>query len=175
MIPPLTSERLALRPFAADDMEPLHELWTSEPIRRYLWDGNIISLDQARAVLREALADAARSRIGMWTLWLRDDPKLAGFCGFRWVGIAPEPELLYALRADLWGQGLATEAAGTCIEWLFETQPASRVLAGADPANRRSQRVLERLGFAPIDEPLTGFEHVRYFALPRRHSAAGNK
>ena len=87
----------------------------------------------------------------------------------RWVGIAPEPELLYALRPDLWGRGLATEAARACIEWLFETHPVSRVLAGADPANERSQRVLERLGFIPIDEPLTGFEHIRYFALPRPH------
>jgi RimJ/RimL family protein N-acetyltransferase len=169
MIPPLSSQRLTLRPFAGEDLGPLHALWTSEPVRQHLWEGKIITPDQARAVVREALADAARSRIGMWTLWLRDDAKLAGFCGFRWVGIAPEPELLYALRPDLWGRGLATEAARACIEWLFETHPVSRVLAGADPANERSQRVLERLGFIPIDEPLTGFEHIRYFALPRPH------
>lgn len=74
---------------------------------------------------------------------------------------------LYALRPDLWGQGLATEAARKCIEWLFQTRPASRVLAGADPSNQRSQRILERLGFVPIDDPLIGFEHIRYFALAR--------
>jgi RimJ/RimL family protein N-acetyltransferase len=81
--------------------------------------------------------------------------------------VASELELLYALRPDLWGRGLAAEAARKCIDWLFQTQPISRLLAGADPANERSQRVLERLGFVAIDEPLIGLEHMRYYALAR--------
>jgi ribosomal-protein-alanine N-acetyltransferase len=173
MIPPLSTAKLTLRPYNTDDVEALHELWTSAAVREHLWDGNIISVEQARAVVREAIADAARTNIGMWTLWLKGDRRLAGFCGFRWVGIAPEPELLYALREDLWGQGLAGEAARKCIEWLFQTKAVSRVLAGADPANERSQRVLERLGFVAIEEPLIGCEHIRYFALERPGTIGG--
>ncbi len=186
MIPPLATARLALRPFEIGDVVPLYELWIREAVRRYLWDGKIISVDQARSVVLEAIADAARSSIGMWTLWVRGDPHLAGHCGFRWIGVArpattcspestpghgtdvaSEPELLYALRPDLWGQGLATEAARKCIEWLFQTRPASRILAGADAANETSQRVLERLGFVPFDGRVPGPAGIRYFALAR--------
>jgi [ribosomal protein S5]-alanine N-acetyltransferase len=104
----------------------------------------------------------------MWTLWFAGDPELAGFCGFRWVGgIAPEIELLYGLRQDLWGQGLATEAVSAALTWIFNSREPARVLAGTDPGNIRSVNVLERLGFKPMDRTVSTSPKVRYFALTR--------
>jgi RimJ/RimL family protein N-acetyltransferase len=168
MIPPLATARLEMRPFSDADTDILHRLWTMAGVRDYLWDGEIIARERALATVREAVSDSRRSGIGMWTLRLAGDTELAGFCGFRWVGgIAPEIELLYGLRPDLWGRGLVTEAAAAALTWVFNAKEPLRVLAGTDPGNVRSVKVLERLGFAPLEERFSPSEKIRYFALTR--------
>ena len=167
MLPELTSQRLRLAPFRRDDLDSLHKLWTAAPLREHLWDGEKVTRVQAEAVVREAVADAARTRIGMWTLHLPDDPGLAGFCGFRWMGIPPQVELLYGIRPDLWGLGLAGEAARTCLAWLFDTHPVTHVLAGTSASNERSLRLLQRLGFQPMPERPAGPPTIDYYRLTR--------
>lgn len=167
MIPALTSERLQLDPFRAEDADALQRLWTAAPLREHLWDGGQVTRAQVEAVLGEALGDAGRTGIGMWTLHLPDDPALAGFCGFRWLGIPPQLELLYGLRPDLWGQGLAQEAVRTCIAWLFDSHPVKSVLAGTSPANAQSLKLLARLGFEPMAQRPAGPPTIDYFELTR--------
>lgn len=53
----------------------------------------------------------------------------------------------YDLRRDCWGQGLATEALQTIVRFGFETLRIHRAEAIVDPANRASERVLEKSGF----------------------------
>ena len=52
-------------------------------------------------------------KIGYWALHIpppvsTSEAPIAGFCGFRQIG--PEIELMYGLRREHWGKGLATEA-----------------------------------------------------------------
>ena len=54
--------------------------------------------------------------------------------------------LRYSLAKRLWGQGLALEAAREVVRWGFETHGLAKVWACADERNRRSLRVLEKLG-----------------------------
>lgn len=168
MIPSLATARLELKPFSESDTEALHRLWTQQGVRDFLWEDQIIARDRALATVHEAVSDSKRSGIGMWTLWFAGDAELAGFCGFRWVGgIAPEIELLYGLRQDLWGQGLVTEAVSAALTWVFNSKEPVRVLAGTDTDNIRSMSVLERLGFKPMRETVSVSPNVRYFALTR--------
>lgn len=51
----------------------------------------------------------------------------------------------YVIAESCWGQGLATEAMQGLINHLGET---ARFIAGIDPVNAASQKVLEKLGFA---------------------------
>ncbi|MGH2365094.1 MAG: GNAT family N-acetyltransferase [Chloroflexota bacterium] len=53
----------------------------------------------------------------------------------------------YGLRADQWGQGLTTEAAGLLIGFGFETLGLHRVWATHHPENLASRRILDKLGF----------------------------
>lgn len=168
MIPFLSTARLQLRPFSESDTEALHRLWTRAGVRDFLWEDQVIARERALATVREAVSDSKRSGIGMWTLWLEGDPELAGFCGFRWVGgIAPEVELLYGLRPDLWGRGLVTEAVSVAVTWIFNSKEPARILAGTDMDNQRSVTVLQRLGFEPLDAKFSPSPQSRYFALTR--------
>ena len=68
-----------------------------------------------------------------------------------WVGLNIEPEharaeLSYAVRPDLRGQGLATEAVRAVVDRVFLDTQLGRVWGRVDPPNVASVRVLEKLG-----------------------------
>ena len=54
-------------------------------------------------------------------------------------------EIGWRLRRDLWGQGLATEAAVRMAQFAFESLHASELIAITHPDNSASIRVMERL------------------------------
>lgn len=53
----------------------------------------------------------------------------------------------YCLTEASWGQGYATEAARSMLDWAFETLDLNRVQSEADTRNVGSYRVLEKCGF----------------------------
>lgn len=68
-----------------------------------------------------------------------------------WVGLNIEPEhaqaeLSYAMRPDLRGQGLATEAVRAVVDRVFLDTRLGRVWGRVDPPNVASVRVLEKVG-----------------------------
>lgn len=66
--------------------------------------------------------------------------------------VFPEAEndyrLGYVLAEALWGKGLATEAMQGLVSYLSEQQHAARFIAGVEPDNAGSVKVLKKLGFA---------------------------
>ena len=70
---------------------------------------------------------------------------MAGFCGFRPIDGGPEIELVYGMRGEHWGNGLATEACASALQYLWRSTDYQRVYARADPPNFRSIRVMLRL------------------------------
>jgi ribosomal-protein-alanine N-acetyltransferase len=69
--------------------------------------------------------------------------------GFVRLGLGPHRsgELGYALRADCWHRGYASEAARLMLDFAFATLKLHRVHAACGPDNTASQAVLDRLGF----------------------------
>jgi RimJ/RimL family protein N-acetyltransferase len=62
----------------------------------------------------------------------------------------------YVLAPEVWGKGLATEAAGAMINAAFGLTPTLEVLASVRVENEASRRVLEKCGFALIGTGLQG-------------------
>jgi RimJ/RimL family protein N-acetyltransferase len=90
--------------------------------------------------------NSAGHGIGFWAIRLSDDSQLAGFCGFRFIDTGPEIELLYGLKGEYWGQGVASEAALAAIEYLWRSTGFRQVFARTDAPNEASIRVMLRLG-----------------------------
>ena len=55
-------------------------------------------------------------------------------------------ELGYDIARNVWGRGLATEAATAVCDWGFREYALAKIFAGTDARNRRSLRVMEKLG-----------------------------
>ena len=57
-----------------------------------------------------------------------------------------EIEIGYHVRRDLWGRGLATEAARACRDYGFARLAVERLISLIRPENEPSRRVAEKNG-----------------------------
>jgi [ribosomal protein S5]-alanine N-acetyltransferase len=79
------------------------------------------------------------------------------------VGGDEEVELAYALMAEYWGRGLATEMAEAIMVVAFERLRMKEVVCFTLTTNRASQRVMEKAGFEyERDIVHAGLPHVFY-------------
>lgn len=80
-----------------------------------------------------------------FAVFQKSDGAWAGGVNVRWPhgGVA---ELGYTVHPDFWGRGYAPEAAARLMRWAFLHRGAHRVQATCWVKNRRSRRVLAKLG-----------------------------
>ena len=129
------------------------------------------------AALSRAESDAMVARIrahfdmhgfGLWAVELVGRGRFIGFTGLSRPGIdthfTPCVEVGWRLAAASWGRGYATEAAAAAVRAGFARFGLEDIVSFTVPANRRSRRVMERLGMR--HDPAGDFEHPR---LPVGH------
>ncbi|MYD69623.1 MAG: GNAT family N-acetyltransferase [Acidobacteria bacterium] len=141
--------RLDLAPFRASDSAALLRVFTDSDVRRYLLDGDTVSTDWVAEEIRASTRRFEAGAGGLWVVRRRDQAPIIGFAGFREFFDPPEPQLLYGLLPQYWGEGLATEAATAACEFAFHTLGWSEIRAAIDVPNTASRSVLVRLGFVP--------------------------
>ena len=165
--PVIETRRLVLRPIARSDTEALRRISNEPLVRRYLWDSEPVSGEKIREVIDESARMFSAEGIGLFGVRLRGTQEIVGFCGFMRDADGPgEVELAYELVPDLWGRGIATEAARACLRYAFLEWGLDRVVAGVDAPNAASTRVLEKLGMKPVGPP-NSEPGASYFALDR--------
>ena len=143
----LSTERLVLRPFLADDVDALHTLWADREVRRYLFDGAVPARKRAEEIVDGSIDGFDTLGYGFFSVRRRESPsELIGFSGFRPYDEAGVVEMLFAIAPPQWGRGYATEAAREVLRFGFEQCGLRRVVATTDTPNQRSVRVLQRLG-----------------------------
>ena len=147
MLPILETERLRLRPVAADDLDDFATLYADAEVMRYIGVGGPLTRDQAQQRLEFMLDHWRKHGFGMWTLLQKADGAFIGRCGLRYVETATdEIELGYTLRKAFWGQGFATEASRVVMRYAFEVLKIGRLVALADPDNVASINVMKKVG-----------------------------
>lgn len=146
--PTLHTARLRLRPFTEADTAAIFALQSNPRVLRY-WDAPPWRerAQAERFIVRckqmEQEGSGARLAIERTA-----DGVFIGWCVLmNWDAVYRSAMLGYCLDETAWGQGFATEAAGTLLQWAFNTLNINRVQSEADTRNAASDRVLEKLGF----------------------------
>lgn len=134
--------------------------------------GGLRSDQQTRADLAGYLEHWERHGWGLWMLRERDGGRFVGRAGLRRVHVGgnDEVELAYALCAEFWNQGLATEISRALLALAFGPLQLPNLVALTLPTNRASCRVMEKLGLRyERDFVHAGLPHVLYrlCAAPR--------
>jgi len=159
----LETQRLILREFRLDDDDALARVISDAETMRYY----PAAYDRAGVEqwIGRNLRRYAEHSHGLWAMVLKSSAEMIGDCGLtvQEVDALDEIELGYHLRRDLWGQGLATEAARACRDWGFARLPVERIISLIRPENVPSRRVAERNGMTVWKEVVwRGLPHMVY-------------
>jgi RimJ/RimL family protein N-acetyltransferase len=159
----LATPRLTLREFRAADAEALARVLCDPETMRYY----PMSFD--RQATEEWIARNQRRYVvdghGLWAMDLKSTGEMIGDCGITRQEVDGEwlPEIGYHLRRDLWGQGLATEAAQACRDHGFTQLAADSLISLIRPENVPSRRVAERNSMTVWKETTrSGMLHLVY-------------
>jgi RimJ/RimL family protein N-acetyltransferase len=159
----LETPRLTLREFVDDDADALARvLCDRETMRYYPAPFDRAGVEEWIARNRRRYAEYGH---GLWAMILKPTGELIGDCGItaQEVDGAREVEIGYHVRRDLWGQGLATEAARACREWGFAHLQVDRLISLIRPENLPSRRVAEKNGMRVWKEVVwRGLPHLVY-------------
>jgi ribosomal-protein-alanine N-acetyltransferase len=167
MMREIETTRLRLRPVTLADLNAIHEIWIDSGVRRYLWDDEIISIEQAASVIETSMASFEENGHGLWVVCPRDEETIIGFCGYWFFHDPPELELLYGIRTNEWGKALATEAARAMIRYGFDNLSFDRIQASTDALNQASVRVMEKAGMSFDKQILTDGLDTIYYSIRR--------
>ncbi|WP_162641378.1 GNAT family N-acetyltransferase [Streptosporangium sp. 'caverna'] len=162
----LTTERLVLRPVTVQDHAVLLAHWTAPEVRKFLFDGAVLSPAEIAESVEDSLRSFAAAGYGLWVIREAGGTDLVGTAGLRPLedlGL----EVLYSLESGAWGRGYATEAARAVVEHALGLLGLPEVLAEVDAGNAASVAVVERLGMTPFEVvpgllgPMTHYRRTR--------------
>jgi RimJ/RimL family protein N-acetyltransferase len=145
----LTTQRLIMREMTNDDLGDLAALLGDEYVMRYYPRPKTRSeaqrwIDWNQGLYRD-------HGFGLWTVVLRETGEFVGDCGLtiQRVDDVEEIEVGYHVRADLQGNGYATEAASAARDFARDRLDLQRLIAIINPANLPSRNVAEKIGLKP--------------------------
>ncbi|MGH7056530.1 MAG: GNAT family N-acetyltransferase [Acetobacteraceae bacterium] len=159
--PSFRTARLALRPLELADIDACLAMDDDPEVMRYVgtfWHDPASHRAYSEARVRHAYPQA----MGYWAVLAGEE-----FVGWILLGpldrIGPEVEIGWRFARDAWGHGYATEAARALIAHGFDTLALGEIVADADPENRRSIRVAEKLGMQLLGPAMhAGYRVVRF-------------
>ncbi len=146
----IETSRLLLRLFTPDDVQLIYDLNNDPEVTRFTHDP-IWNLNHAKEILeKNILPQYVLYNHGRWAVHLKPNHEFIGWCGLKYRPELNEVDLGYRLIKKYWGNGFATEAAFSSIQYGFEKLNLNIITGRAEPANIASCKVLERCGLLYI-------------------------
>ena len=159
------TKRLILRPFQDSDLEPFAAYRSDPEVARHQSWGTPFTHEQAAAFIEtmkrtqpgvpgawyqlaiERRGEEAGSNAGTGSPNAGVGNDLIGDCVFHIQAHDPrQAEIGFTLARGHQGQGYATEAVTTLLDFLFRELSLHRITATCDAQNNASVRLLERMG-----------------------------
>lgn len=138
---------------------------------RHISSGEPWRDERVREFVDRQVAGFAARGYCFWKLENKSDGEMIGFCGLQPLDGTAEIEIGWWLAQARWRQGYATEAARAALDDAFERIGLERVVAIAQPANRASIHVMDKLGMRYERETKHRGIDVCLYAITRPVSA----
>lgn len=163
MLHPTPTARLILRRWRDEDFPAFARMNADPRVMEYF--PAPLSLPESAAFFDRIRREFETEGFGLYALERRTDGELLGYTGLHRVTfdgpLYGRVEIGWRLRPEMWGNGYATEAARSCLRYAGLSKIES-IISFTALNNLRSQRVMQRLGMARLQE----FDHP---ALPTGH------
>ena len=174
----LETPRLTLRRMGTGDAPFMLALLNEPSFLRYIGDRGVRTLDDAQSYISAGpLASYDRFGFGLYVVELKESGTAIGICGLLKRDELQDVDIGFAFLPQFWSKGYAVESAFAVRDHAREGFGLRRLVAVADPTNRGSIRVLEKIGFT-FERMVTlgGASHeLKLFAWsqPRAVAASG--
>ena len=155
----LTTERLILRPWRDEDLDPLFAI-----------NGDPESMRYFAATMTRAESDAWAARMrahfaehgwGFWVVAEAATGEFAGVVGLMTIpwqaDFTPAIEIGWRIGPRFRRRGYAEEAARAALGFGFDSLGLESIVAFTVPGNAASWKLMEKLGMSPVGE----FDHPR--------------
>jgi RimJ/RimL family protein N-acetyltransferase len=142
----LTTERLRLRPFRADDLDALEPILADEKMMEHY--PHPFSREESQLWIERNRRRYREDGFGLWAMELLETGDLIGDCGLvvQQFPERDEVEIGWHTKCELWGQGFATEAAREVVRYAFNELQLESLISMIVDENAPSRRVAEKLG-----------------------------
>lgn len=162
----IETERLILRTWKEEDVEPYYQINQDLKVLEYL--PGPMTMEQAQHFIHDMNKQWEKRHYTLWAAEEKASGDLMGFIGLSLLDLGkpfiPSVEIGWRLGSDYWGQGYATEGAKAALDYGFNTCQLEEIVAITVMDNKRSQRVMEKIGLKR--DARADFKHPR---LPARH------
>lgn len=147
---PKPTDRLRFREMTTSDLDEMAALLGDPDVMRFYSSPK--SREEALGWIEWNQRNYAEHGFGLWIIETHDI-SFVGDCGLTWqqVNRSQKLEVGYHVRANMQGNGLATEAATACRDFAREHIGATELVAIIHPGNRASEKVAEKIGMHRVD------------------------
>ena len=144
----ITTPRLELREYIETDIQGVHFYAKDPETVRYMTWGPNTRKDTEDFIQLAITQQSIKPRVNYhFVVTLKESKQIIGGCGIHVRQSKHKlAEIGYCFAKQFWGQGYATETVGSLLEFGFEKMQIHRFVAGCDPNNIPSERVLQKNG-----------------------------
>jgi RimJ/RimL family protein N-acetyltransferase len=143
----IETERTLIRPFTEADYQAVFDFGSDKEVQKYTGDKLLASVEQAKEIIKNVwFADYKKYGYGRWAVVYKKDKKVIGFAGLKYLPEFDKTDIGFRFLPQYWGKGIATEVSLPIIKYGFEKLGLKEIIGIADPANKGSVKVLEKIG-----------------------------
>ena len=146
----IRTDRLLLRRWRDDDVEPFAAMCSDPEVMRYIGSGATRTRGQARASIDAYELEWEENGFGLFAVELLEDGRFLGFAGLSEPSFLPEimpaVEIGWRFARPTWGNGYASEAAQAALDFGLQELGLSEIVGIYQTENSASGRIMEKLG-----------------------------
>jgi len=148
------TERLCFRGWQEED-KPEFALMNADPeVMQYFL--RRLDESESNAFVSRIESHFAARGYGLWAVELKQNKEFIGFIGLTCTSFesdfTPCIEIGWRLKKSCWGNGYATEGAGGCLFYGFNTLGLTEIYSFTSVLNKRSERIMQKIGMTKIKE-----------------------
>ncbi|WBW97813.1 GNAT family N-acetyltransferase [Oceanirhabdus sp. W0125-5] len=168
----IKTNRLGLRKWNPEDLIPFTEMNSDPKVMEFFT--NTLTKEESYAFANRVISHFDSHGFGLYAVDVLSSGEFIGYIGLSIpkfeAYFTPCVEIGWRIAHKYWGKGYAPEGAKACIKYAFETLNISEIVSFTASINKRSIRVMEKIGMdycgtfkhpkVDINSPL--YEHVLY-------------
>ena len=144
----LETDRLLLRPFKMGDENGVLEFCSNAFTQQHTGDIVRNTVEEAIALIQDVwLVDYQKYGYGRFAVIHKEDNKIIGFNGLKFLSGFGHTDLGYRFLPEYWGKGIATESSKAILKYAFNELNLAAVYGFVYPENPTSANVLTKLNF----------------------------